>query len=149
MIKSLALLEDALLSRLIFFSLIKRSFSWRILSSKTLAGSSLGSCGTSFPCIAHCNMLFFNCFPFIVFNQYQISATVLRISSIIWNLSFRPTTCQVELAVIHALANRVGNEPQTIDWLYPPRHIPSEVRLFLLPKLCQWVDYRQVDILLF
>lgn len=32
---------------------------------------------------------------------------------------------------------------------YPPRHIPSEVRLFLLPKLCQWVDYRQVDILLF
>ena len=62
---------------------------------------------------------------------------------------FRPTTCQVALAVLHALADKVGNVPQTIDWLYPPRHTPSEVRLFLLPKLCQWVDYRQVDILLF
>ena len=35
------------------------------LFKQTLAGSSLGSCGTSFPCIAHCNMLFFNYFPFI------------------------------------------------------------------------------------
>ena len=51
----------------------------------------------------------------------------------------RPTTCQVALAVLHAWANRVGNVPQTIDWLYPPRHTPSEVRLFLLPRLCQWV----------
>lgn len=27
----------------------------------------------------------------------------------------RPTTCQVALAVLHALANRVGNVPQTTD----------------------------------
>ena len=46
------------------------------LFKQTLAGSSLGSCGTSFPSIAHCNMLFFNCFPFIVlfiqFNSPQV-----------------------------------------------------------------------------
>ena len=29
---------------------------------------------------------------------------------------FRPTTCQVALAVLHALADKVGNVPQTIDW---------------------------------
>ena len=28
----------------------------------------------------------------------------------------RPTTCQVALAVLHALADKVGNVPQTIDW---------------------------------
>ena len=29
---------------------------------------------------------------------------------------FRPTTCQVALAVLHALADKVGNVPQSIDW---------------------------------
>jgi len=59
-----------------FLLLIKRSFSWRILSSKTLAGSLLGFCGTSFPCIAHCNMLFFNCLPFIAYN-FNVSLKVI------------------------------------------------------------------------
>ena len=33
-------------------------------------------CGTSFPCIAHCNMLFFNCLPFIAYN-FNVSLKVI------------------------------------------------------------------------
>ena len=87
-----------------------------------------------------------NLYSNITFHNYAIKS---KCPYFIVVTLLRPTTCQVALAVLHALANRVDNVPQTIDWLYPPRHIPSEVRLFLLPKLCQRVDYRQVDILLF
>ena len=34
--------------------------------TSSAAGSSFGSCATSLPCIAHCSMLFFNCFPSIM-----------------------------------------------------------------------------------
>ncbi len=44
------------LSRLILPSLIKRSFSFRIRSNRTDAGSSLGSCGTSLPRMARSNI---------------------------------------------------------------------------------------------
>lgn len=40
-------------------------FSFQIFSRRSEAGSSLGFCGTSLPCIAHCKMLFLSCFPSI------------------------------------------------------------------------------------
>ena len=57
---------DSFLSFLIFFSLTNFAFSTLMRSRSTDAGSSLGSCGTSFPCIAHLSMLFLSCFPFIL-----------------------------------------------------------------------------------
>ena len=48
---------------------------------------------------------------------WLINCSVCRITPL------RLTTCQVVLAVLHALADKVGNVPRTTDLLYPPRHI--------------------------
>lgn len=58
-------ITDGFFSFLILPSLISCSFSARMRSSSTEAGSSLGSCGTSLPCTAICRMEFFSCCPVI------------------------------------------------------------------------------------
>lgn len=56
-----------------------------------------------------------NLYSNITFHNYAIKS---KCPYFIVVTLLRPTTCQVALAVLHALANRVDNVPQTIDWLY-------------------------------
>ena len=60
------------LLRLILPSFISRSFSALIRSSRTDAGSSLGSWGTSFPCIARSSIFWRNAFVSIVIFLFVI-----------------------------------------------------------------------------
>ena len=53
-------MTDSCLSFLILPALTSACFSALMRSSNTEAGSSFGSCGTSFPCTASCSIDFFN-----------------------------------------------------------------------------------------
>ena len=62
-------MTDSFLSFLILPALISACFSALMRSSNTEAGSSFGSCGTSFPCTASCKMDFLSKSENELFNE--------------------------------------------------------------------------------